>query len=105
VNNLKRILLSVITLAVVVLLGSNLFASLSEPQISDRLELYQTDLVLRATELDPKDLSESQFASVRQKSPGRKAFQNGAGGIPGGAPVGTDEFGSVSGKAGAAAVD
>jgi uncharacterized protein len=75
VNNLKRILLSVITLAVVVLLGSNLFASLSEPQISDRLELYQTDLVLRATELDPKDLSESQFASVRQNLLGEKPFK------------------------------
>jgi uncharacterized protein len=75
VNNLKRILLSVITLAVVVLLGSNLFASLGEPQISDRLELYQTDLVLRATELDPKNLSESQFASVRQNLLGEKPFK------------------------------
>jgi hypothetical protein len=75
VNNLKRIILSVITLAVVVLLGSNLFASLGEPQISDRLELYQTDLVLRATALDPKNLSESQFASVRQNLLGEKPFK------------------------------
>jgi uncharacterized protein len=75
VNNLKRIILSVITLAVVVLLGSNLFASLGEPQISDRLELYQTDLVLRATELDPKSLSESQFASVRNNLLGEKPFK------------------------------
>jgi uncharacterized protein len=75
VNNLKRIILSVITLAVVVLLGSNLFASLGEPQISDRLELYQTDLVLRATELDPKSLSESQLTSVRQNLLGEKPFK------------------------------
>jgi uncharacterized protein len=75
VNNLRRIILSVITLAVVVLLGSSLFASLSEPQISDRLELYQTDLVLRATELDPKSLSESQFAAVRQNLLGENPFK------------------------------
>jgi uncharacterized protein len=75
VNKLKRIILSVITLAVVVLLGSNLFASLGEPQISDRLELYQTDLVLRATELDPKSLSESQFASVRKNLLGEQPFK------------------------------
>lgn len=74
-NNLKRIILSVITLAVVILLGSSLFASLSEPQISDRLELYQTDLVLRATELDPKSLPESQFTAVRENLLGENPFK------------------------------
>lgn len=74
-NNLKRIILSVITLAVVVLLGSSLFASLGEPQISDRLELYQTDLVLRATELDPKSLPESQFTAVRKNLLGENPFK------------------------------
>jgi uncharacterized protein len=75
VNNLRRIILSVITLAVVVLLGTSLFASLSEPQISDRLELYQTDLVLRATELAPKSLSESQFTAVRKNLLGENPFK------------------------------
>ncbi|MCY7283842.1 MAG: CPBP family intramembrane metalloprotease domain-containing protein, partial [Cyanobacteria bacterium CAN_BIN43] len=74
-NNLKRIILSLITLVVVVLLGSSLFASLSEPQISDRLELYQTDLVLRATELDPKSLPESQFTAVRKNLLGENPFK------------------------------
>jgi len=75
VNNLKRIILSLITLAVVVLLGSSLFASLSEPQISDRLELYQTDLVLRATELNPQSLSESQLTTVRKNLLGENPFK------------------------------
>jgi uncharacterized protein len=75
VNNLKRIILSMITLAVVVLLGSSLVASLSEPQIGDRLELYQTDLVLRATELNPKSLSKSQLTAVRKNLLGENPFK------------------------------
>jgi uncharacterized protein len=65
-NPLKRILLYVITIAVMILLGSSLFASLGEPQISDRIELYQTDLILRATELNEKSLSASELSSIRK---------------------------------------
>jgi uncharacterized protein len=66
VTNLKRILLGIITIVVLVLLGTSLVASLNEPQISDRLELYQTDLVLRATELDPQQVSPSEMATIRK---------------------------------------
>ncbi|MBW4514889.1 MAG: CPBP family intramembrane metalloprotease [Timaviella obliquedivisa GSE-PSE-MK23-08B] len=72
---MKRIILSLITVTVVVLLGSSLFASLSEPQISDRIELYQTDLVLRATELNPKSLSGSQLTAVRKNLLGENPFK------------------------------
>jgi uncharacterized protein len=45
---LKRLLLISITVIVVFLVGSSLARSWSEPQISSRLQLYQTDLVLHA---------------------------------------------------------
>jgi uncharacterized protein len=75
VNPLKRIVLSIITVAVMFFLGVSLLSSLSEPQISDRLELYQTDLVLRATELDPKSLSESEATAIRKNLLGEKPLK------------------------------
>jgi uncharacterized protein len=65
-NPLKRIVLLVISIAVVLLLGGSLFASLGEPQIGDRIELYQTDLILQATELNEKSLSASDLNAVRK---------------------------------------
>jgi uncharacterized protein len=50
-TTIKRLVLGAITLVVVALLGSSLLGSLGEPQITDRLQLYQTDLLLHATEL------------------------------------------------------
>lgn len=47
---IKRVILSILTLVVVALVGSSLVSSLGRPQISNRLELYQTNLVLLATE-------------------------------------------------------
>lgn len=52
---LKRLILAALTLIVVLLVGSSLLNSWSEPQISDRLQLYQTDLLLHATELPSSD--------------------------------------------------
>lgn len=51
-TQLKRLILGAITLVVLLLLGSSLLSSLNEPQITDRLQLYQTDLLLRASELE-----------------------------------------------------
>jgi len=48
---LKRVILALLTLLVTFLIGTSLLNSWSEPQISDRLQLYQTDLLLHATEL------------------------------------------------------
>ncbi|MBD2089528.1 CPBP family intramembrane metalloprotease [Microcoleus sp. FACHB-1515] len=48
---LKRLILAGLTLIVVFLVGTNLLSSWNEPQISDRLELSQTDLLLHASEL------------------------------------------------------
>ncbi|HEY9642818.1 MAG TPA: type II CAAX endopeptidase family protein [Coleofasciculaceae cyanobacterium] len=54
-TTIKRLVLGAITLVVVALLGSSLLGSLSEPQITDRLQLYQTDLLLHATEISSTD--------------------------------------------------
>ncbi|HEY9626780.1 MAG TPA: type II CAAX endopeptidase family protein [Coleofasciculaceae cyanobacterium] len=50
-QTIRRLILGAITLVVIALLGTSLLGSLGEPQITDRLELYQTDLLLHATEL------------------------------------------------------
>jgi len=50
---IKRLILSILTLVVVALVGSSLIGSLGQPQITNRLELYQTNLVLLATETSP----------------------------------------------------
>jgi membrane protease YdiL (CAAX protease family) len=51
VNPIKRVLLLGITVLVAFYLGLSLLRSLAEPQVSDRLQLYQTDLGLRTVEL------------------------------------------------------
>lgn len=79
---LKRLLLSLLTFFVIFLVGSSLVRSWGEPQISSRLELYQTDLVLHAAEFqqakgaagnalvgeDPIGTSLKQYQDVRQSA-------------------------------------
>jgi uncharacterized protein len=50
---IKRLILSLLTLAIIFLAGSALWASWQQPQIQSRLELYQTNLLLRAQQLPP----------------------------------------------------
>lgn len=52
---IKRLILTVLTLFAIMIIGQDLFDSFSQPQIQSRLELYQTNLVLQATELPPTD--------------------------------------------------
>jgi uncharacterized protein len=51
---IKRLILSLLTLVIIFLAGSTLWASWQQPQIQSRLELYQTNLLLRAQELPPQ---------------------------------------------------
>ncbi len=48
---IKRLILSLLTLAIIFLAGSALWSSWQQPQIQSRLELYQTNLLLRAQQL------------------------------------------------------
>jgi membrane protease YdiL (CAAX protease family) len=47
---IKRLILIILTPVVAILLAGSLFRSLGEPQITNRLQLYQTDLLLYASE-------------------------------------------------------
>ena len=53
---MRRTILGILTILVVLVsVGPALISSLTEPQIANRLELYQTDLLLQASELDPPE--------------------------------------------------
>ncbi|MCU0569690.1 MAG: CPBP family intramembrane metalloprotease [Oculatellaceae cyanobacterium Prado106] len=75
-SNLKRVLLTIITLVVVSLLGVSLVGSLGEPQIGDRLELYQTDLVLQATEYQPDAASGIDPSALRKNLLGENPLKS-----------------------------
>jgi membrane protease YdiL (CAAX protease family)/exonuclease VII small subunit len=52
---LKRIFLFLLTLVTILFSGSTLIGSLNKPQFQSELELYQTNIVLLATEWQPSD--------------------------------------------------
>ncbi|MBD2038472.1 CPBP family intramembrane metalloprotease [Leptolyngbya sp. FACHB-321] len=52
---IKRIVLVILTVLAIALIGQDLLASWSQPQFQSRLELYQTNLVLQATEWQGDD--------------------------------------------------
>lgn len=47
---IKQLILSLLTLVVILLIGTSLLDSWTKPQIQSQLELYQTDLLLQAAE-------------------------------------------------------
>lgn len=64
--SLKRFVLIAITLVVVPLLGLSLWGSLTEPQITDRLQLYQTDLLLHVNELSVANTEDGSLLAARK---------------------------------------
>lgn len=73
---LKRILLSFITLLVAFLVGSSLISSFNEPQVTSRLQLYQTDLLLQATEWNGGEILEAEdLQAVRNSLLGEKPLK------------------------------
>lgn len=48
---LRRVVLGVLTLLIVLLMGQSLIGSWNEPQVTNQLQLYQTDLLLHTSEL------------------------------------------------------
>ena len=59
-----------------IVMGSSLIASWNEPQVASRLELYQTDLLLRTTAWDGGGLSDEQAMLVRQNLLGDHPLQD-----------------------------
>ncbi|MEG5137483.1 MULTISPECIES: CPBP family intramembrane glutamic endopeptidase [unclassified Microcoleus] len=62
---LKRIILGILTAIAIALVGLSLLASWNEPQIQSRLELYQTNLLLHASEWQGENNSSANLSSAR----------------------------------------
>ncbi|HEY9644964.1 MAG TPA: hypothetical protein V6C88_01270, partial [Chroococcidiopsis sp.] len=63
---LKRLILVLLTVFVLFEVGFSLLASWNAPQITSRLQLYQTDLLLHATEIQPGELSAGEVSAVQK---------------------------------------
>ena len=61
----KRIILGFLTLAVSLIIGQSLISSWNEPQVTNRLQLYQTDLLLQAASWQGEGFSDVQVKQVR----------------------------------------
>ena len=55
---LKRVVLSILTGLVALVVASSLYESFSQPQVTGQLQLYQSDLLLQASEWDELDGAE-----------------------------------------------
>ena len=84
--SLKRVVLSILTGLVALVMASSLYESFSQPQVTGQLQLYQSDLLLQASEWDelegaefkqlgtallgakPLDAVTKQYKSVRKEA-------------------------------------
>ncbi len=73
---LKRFILGILTLLTILLVGGSLIDSLTQPQIQSRLELYQTNLILHATEWQPDPEFQQDFSTVRNNLIGENATES-----------------------------
>jgi membrane protease YdiL (CAAX protease family) len=62
---LKRLLLIGLTLLAALLSSWSLIASWQKPQFQDRLELYQTDIILQAQAWQPENSQDRNFQSIQ----------------------------------------
>jgi uncharacterized protein len=72
---LKRIFLSILTTIAIGLVGLSLLASWNKPQIQSRLELYQTNLLLHASEWKGENNSSSNLTSARNSIVGTNPLE------------------------------
>jgi uncharacterized protein len=70
----KRIVLSFLTFIVALEMGASLIGSLGEPQVGNQLQLYQTDLLVQASEWDGSGLPENEVQQFRQAVFGEDAL-------------------------------
>ena len=62
---LKRVILGILTAIAIALVGLSLVGSWNQPQIQSRLELYQTNLLLHASEWKPENDGDANLTSAR----------------------------------------
>ncbi|EAW36845.1 type II CAAX endopeptidase family protein [Lyngbya sp. PCC 8106] len=72
----KRIILGILTLLTIILVGSSLIDSITQPQIQSRLELYQTNLILHATEWQPDPEFKQDFNTLKTNLLGENASKS-----------------------------
>ncbi|MEL6813979.1 MAG: CPBP family glutamic-type intramembrane protease [Cyanobacteria bacterium J06598_3] len=70
----KRIVLSVLSLLVAFVMGQSLISSLGEPQVGNQLQLYQTDLLVQASEWNGSNLPENEVEQFRKAVFGEDAL-------------------------------
>lgn len=63
---LKQFILGALTVVAIAFIGLSLIQSWTQPQIQSRLELYQTNLLLHASEFQGDDNSDQSLNSARQ---------------------------------------
>nr|WP_240518882.1 type II CAAX endopeptidase family protein [Leptolyngbya sp. BC1307] len=71
----KRIVLSFLTFIVALEMGASLISSLSEPQVGSQLQLYQTDLLVQASEWRGSGLPEAEVQQFRSAVFGKDALE------------------------------
>ncbi|MEL6778734.1 MAG: CPBP family glutamic-type intramembrane protease [Cyanobacteria bacterium J06597_16] len=71
---LKRIVLSILTFIVALEMGASLISSLGEPQVGNQLQLYQTDLMVQASEWNGSGLPEQEVEQFRKAVFGEDAL-------------------------------
>ncbi|EGK87764.1 CPBP family intramembrane metalloprotease [Microcoleus vaginatus PCC 9802] len=62
---LKRVILGILTAIAIAMVGLSLLASWNQPQIQSRLELYQTNLLLHASEWQGENNQSANLSSAR----------------------------------------
>jgi uncharacterized protein len=73
---LKRLGLIVVTIVAIASYSWSLFDSLQKPQFQNRLELYQTDIVLQAASWKADAKSDENFSALRDAIVGEKPLEN-----------------------------
>jgi uncharacterized protein len=74
---LKRLALIALTAIAIASYGFSLFSSWQEPQFKSSLELYQTDIFLKAEAWEPPDENNQLFRTVRETILSQKPLENG----------------------------
>ena len=72
---IKRVVLSALTVLTVLLAGASLWQSWQQPQFQSRLELYETNLLLRAAEWQPQDSRGKDLTNARKALLGDKPIE------------------------------
>ena len=78
IKQIKQVVLVVLTFVSLSLAALSLFGSINQPQVQSRLELYQTNLLLHATEYQfdqSTDDAQSDLVNLRQTLLGEKPLQ------------------------------